>query len=602
MKIRSMKTLDFQGLKGQREFTFDKFNCYCLKQGAGKTSVLNAVRFAISGYEPAGETIYKGQPQAAVMLTTDDGTEIVRQKMANKNSVNCYIGNKKVSRNALDEAVSTQSGVITKTVRAASSADIMKALNPADFGELIRNYTPELLDTKRIKSYVPDFSPELNKYIDDFFPADQFGVSHIGEFCNRVIDERRALKREITALEAVITQGRRYPMPEKTKEELKAEEEKLLVLKNEETEYAKKKDIYDKAVADTKSREAYLKTQREICDSIKAEYRPNEERESLTTLLMQKRQLCDDAKKLGNTAYVNAANTKKILASLNTKLCPLSAKLVCTTDKSELGAELKESIASYEKTVEEQRVLINNINKEIAELEDKLKKFDEERLQYERKKQILENIKNVERIRITIPEEPKKPDAEGVAAKLKEIQNSLAIIQAHADANVKEAELTEKKKTLDNMEELARAFGPNGIVMSRITEDYMMAFEEAVNEKAKLLYKDMRVKFVSENGVHVYLDIYGDGTYLSYDSLSGGEKAMYIFLMLDLLNTLSQFRILFLDELSVLDAETFDALLTIIQDRQEEYDHIFIATVNHTDTIDIIKKHGIALSDIPAEK
>ena len=108
----------------------------------------------------------------------------------------------------------------------------------------------------------------------------------------------------------------------------------------------------------------------------------------------------------------------------------------------------------------------------------------------------------------------------------------------------------------------------------------------------------MKVKFVTDNGVHVFVDVNGDDTFLDYDSLSEGEKALYIYLMLDLLNTLSGFGVLIIDELSVLDNETFSSLLDIIIEHQDDYDQIFIAMVNHDDTIQIIKDKGLNVTEI----
>ena len=85
-----------------------------------------------------------------------------------------------------------------------------------------------------------------------------------------------------------------------------------------------------------------------------------------------------------------------------------------------------------------------------------------------------------------------------------------------------------------------------------------------------------------------------DGVALPYASLSGGEKAYMIYVIMDMLNQLVGTNILFLDELSVIDNECFETLLDIILSHKEDYDHILIAAVDHEDTLKAVKDREIA--------
>ena len=146
---------------------------------------------------------------------------------------------------------------------------------------------------------------------------------------------------------------------------------------------------------------------------------------------------------------------------------------------------------------------------------------------------------------------------------------------------------------LADYEFLVLQFSPKGAVKQSITGYYLDSFTDAVNEKAKGLFPGMKVKFITDTGVSVLTDIHGDDTFLEYSQLSGGEKACVMFLLLDLLSTLSGFRTMIIDELSVLDNDAFNKLLELVISHKDEYDHIVLSTINTTDCKETLRAHGI---------
>ena len=149
------------------------------------------------------------------------------------------------------------------------------------------------------------------------------------------------------------------------------------------------------------------------------------------------------------------------------------------------------------------------------------------------------------------------------------------------------------ESALTDYEFLVLQFSPKGAVKQSITGYYLESFTDTVNEKAKGLFPGMKVKFVTDTGVSVLTDIHGDDTFLEYCQLSGGEKACVMFLLLDLLSTLSGFRTMIIDELSVLDSDAFTQLLELVLAHKDEYDHIVLSAVNTTDCEEALNAHGI---------
>ena len=101
----------------------------------------------------------------------------------------------------------------------------------------------------------------------------------------------------------------------------------------------------------------------------------------------------------------------------------------------------------------------------------------------------------------------------------------------------------------------------------------------------------MSIRFVSEEGVSVQADPKGTGKFVSFRSLSGGERAAVAFLLMLMFASISGAGVLILDELSIMDEGVLDALLEILKENGDEYDMAVLACVSHADTLEQLKKH-----------
>ena len=130
----------------------------------------------------------------------------------------------------------------------------------------------------------------------------------------------------------------------------------------------------------------------------------------------------------------------------------------------------------------------------------------------------------------------------------------------------KKEECEQKLLTYNNKlmtyESLCIAFAPKGKVKESIISFYVEEFSKPCNEKAREIFQNMDIKFVFENGIKVMVDVDGTNQYITFDSLSGGEKACVTFVLLSMLSQLAGFNILIMDELSVLDQDVFTNLIT----------------------------------------
>ena len=196
-----------------------------------------------------------------------------------------------------------------------------------------------------------------------------------------------------------------------------------------------------------------------------------------------------------------------------------------------------------------------------------------------------------------LPEKPRDIKNTTTESLKKEIQTKLNSLDAWERAVEVKKELNHLAEQFKDYDALVKALEPKGIVKNKIVSKYLQLFQDNCNAKAAEIKAGMKFCFQNDKGVHVLCDS-GNGSYLKYDELSGGEKAYMIYILMDMFNTLSGTRFMFLDELSILDSDTFSSLVRILKKNQESYDHIIIACVDHTDSIKTIKNEKIECINI----
>ena len=596
MKIKKLKTLDFQGLRGQKEWTFDDITVLCQKNQSGKTSLLNAIIYGLTGVEPEGKIVNDNAAKAAVGILFEDGTDIIRMKTGG--STVCYLNNRKTTKKLLDKAVVNATGVPIEAMKVTTSEDVLKSIKPQDFGALILSYTDDQLDVDTIASFVSELTPEMRNELEKRLPEGLFGIGTVNAFYKQIHEDRLTQRKAILEKEGALKVLREFQAPDESKEQLQQEELKLNGLINEAKTYNEKLRIYNEAKKASEDLQKTIALREKQLEENKSVKRDIKERESISSDLSEKRKLLITARETLTSCNKVMADTAKVLENIDTSICPLSAKLVCTTDKTAVKDELRKILENAKVTSDKQLSLIKELETGIEKKEKELRDFDKEQEQYRLKEMIKQELETLKAQKIVIPDEPKKPEVENVAKELEIVKRKLHIWTNLEKATRIDAILEKGKKVLETFQKLEAAFAPKGEVMENITRKYMRAFEEECNKKAGTLKPGMKVKFVAENGVQTYIDTKGDDTYLPYTSLSGGEKALYLYIILDLLNTLSGLRVLILDELSVLDKETFESLIEIILKHREDYDQIFLSMVNHDDTIETLNDKGVAIKEI----
>lgn len=595
MKINKLTISNFKGIAGTVEFTMPKIAAIVGKNGIGKTSTIEAIKFALTGDEPEGEIIHHGTEAAYVTIELDDPIdgmthEFTRKKFLNKPS-KFLIDGKTTTAKALNEKLEQCIGISLDKVKILASSEIVAAMKPQEFLNFILQYIPEKLKLVDVMELVSESTSGMMDIIENNLPADGIDMETIQEFADMCVASRKELKKQLDVV-TMQYEGKPHIKPVFSKEEIA---DKLEVLKQKEKEiavYNAKRDAYIKAKASAGKYETKLKELKEQLSIMTAEKPNPADLKNLKDRECMLNETISNQKAIVFGAKSSLKQLEITLEALNKPICPVSPLITCHQDKSVAKEDVSASIEAQKlgiEAAEREQVKavtqITEVRKQIADLQTR------ESL-YEKKLALAKQIKLLEESKPEIPEEPEAIEDIDIASEKTTLEREMKQITDYEDGLLLARKVESIKIELSDYSTLVKATSDKGAIKTGVTSKYLGVFESLCNERSTKVRPEIDFKFISDNGVVVLMNN-GKGVYLPYQSLSGGEKAYMLFILMDMLNALCGSNILFLDELSVVDEECFDKLLDIVVEYTDDYDHVVLAAVDHDDTIRSVTKHHI---------
>ena len=471
-----------------------------------------------------------------------------------------------------------------------SSGELLTQMTSQQFGEMLLRYLPESMTVETILERFSGKNEEQEKIVRDFFPEGEFGVEKINEFHNLLKERRKLVKEKITEVNALINSLGSVP----PKESISDIEEKIKSTTDKRDEVIKAQEAmknYNQILSQINMRNSQIQQIDNELAQLKGVHHTDEEINSTFGLLSNSRNIEQGIKASLNSLVQTKKTLDEAIENISKPICPLSAKIKCTVDKTPVLKELEEQRDSLVQDYKNQRDSYIELANQIKQLEAKYEQMINENNAYLRVQDKLKMKEQLLSQTITLPEKPEDiGSVEALNSELSNLQQRLLFVTNYSKKETYEEKLKGLTQKHLDYENLVLAFSPKGEVKEAITSYYMDEFSEPCNEKASKLFPGMKLKFVSENGVKVLTDPNGSGEYLEFTSLSGGEQASVMFLLVSMLATLSGMGIIILDELSVLDDVVFENLVRVLHENQDEFDMCLLASVDHVDTL---KKYDI---------
>ena len=593
MKLKKIKITNFKGIENLEHEFKNKTLVLAGKNGRGKTSFKEAVYATMTGVLP-DNAIQKGKDFTVLEAELDDGTTFSREIDAIK-PTKVYLNGRHTTGKALSEMVESLTGVSKETMKVVTSEEVVTGMTAGQFGDFIVKYIPERLNADTVISYIPGISEEVEDELRKILPVmpEEFDVETLRQAFDHCFEQRKACKKDVAARQAKVDS---FNKKEPTRKLSVVEDDLTKVIGAEASQKAKEEAIkmYKAATANREKALADLEALKVEVDSIVAA-KPNPTvAEDIDKHINEENKRILDAKILIKTINDNISIFTDTLVNLGKPVCPLSETLVCTTDKTAIKAEVEELIESNREGLEIQESIVKKSEENIENLNLKKEEYNNALKLYEKKVQLNATYEKQKKL---LPPVPAKPSEELVvidfAEEKEKLQKERDEIIAYNEY-LKDVSVLEKlTKRLETYEALCKILQPKGEVMSSLMSLYMSVFETAVNDRAAKLKPGFEMKFIPIDGVSYLVKPNAASDYQNFDSLSSGEKTLAMFLILDMLNTLSGLKILMLDDLDKLDKNSFSELFELIQspEIQDSYDHIIVCTVDHDDTLETLDKY-----------
>ena len=602
MWIQELSVENFQGLRGVHKFTFEQINALCSKNGVGKTSLMNALRYALTGHEPNGEMITKGSGRCTVSCKLENGHSYLRMKYGKRPSA-YYIDGKKTTLKMLNESIEAAIGVPLPTIEIASSSELLASMNPQKFGEFILSCIHEDMNTETVLSYIDDADELTTAYVKEHLPEKEFGIEAINALESAVKADRRTLKQSIDADKMVLARIGGAQKPEGDKNALMKRFEALEKARQDAAAYVLAKKTYDQAITQKNNQKKMLDQIDAELKTLNVDEKKCQIRDTLVRKMEGQKETLRNLKSMLTQLRTNCEAFEKAIKAFDEGVCPMAKSIVCTTDRTKAKEEIRTNISATETTIRLQKEEFTKQKNAYLQMEEELKAVDGELEKWKRKNDLEEQKKKISSFVINVPEKPADFEVENTDKEFSILKAKISAFDNYEKAESIRCEMQENETKFKMLDSLAKKLNPKGIVKEKIIAYYMEAFSDVCNQSAKALNPKMHFKFVASEGVRVYVDIKGDGAYLQYSSLSGGEKAEMLFVLLEMINAQSGIKILLLDELSVLDKVAFDALIKLIVKHKDDYDLVVLSMVDHTDTVESLRKAKINVLDVTkAEK
>lgn len=585
---------NFMGINSQT-IVPQKVNFITGPCGTGKTSILTAIRYLLTG-DGDGILIRKGADRADVKAEFSSGATISRV-LAEKNVVK--INNKTTTAKALNEWLETNVGCGSDAFKMTlCNAEFFKTLDAKSFTELFLRMLPVKMSIDSFLKIAKDMRGEAlpkneKSYYESLFSSyNEFGIPEIEAAYKTAFAERKEAKNVLSKLSAkAVYTG---PVVPETMDELVTLLGDLKTKQAASVLYEQQLLQYNREVMARNAAEERLNTLKkrievyenvpENIDTVNADIRKEEDEIKLFHNSIEKHTTS------AATCRANLNMLVKTVQNLSTNICPISSNLQCRTDKSGLKNEMEKLIQLNQKSIKDHEDHILRCKEQIEKREVLINTLKETVSRYNEKQSLI-----MEMSLIVVPQMPEKPEkpAEDFTALIKEVEGKISICNQMkiADEQRKLAEDEEEKVAM--LEAAVKMLDSKKGVAPVALNKAVAVFEKICNEKSDELGKGIYLKFCADNGFKVTAKTpLTNGEYVSIDRVSSGEYVFATYLLAAIANKVYGIPYLIIDSIDKLDSMFVEEFFRLLS-TDNGYTHIFIGGVNHTDTITAAKNIGV---------
>lgn len=583
MDNSTITTISIRNFKGIEDLQLNakKLNAIIGKCGSGKSSLLDAIRFALTG-KAGKEVIRKGCREASVVLRFSDNSTIERIRRTSENISKC--NGKSSTKRSLDEFL-TARNMNPCWIESLCSVDWFAGLSSKDLNNFFMTILPLRAKAETVVELVAQLDKDLTekkeKYLMEEILKKQeiFSFNDLANGYNTAYTVRQELKRKYNEMLPRCTFNE--TVPAKTREDIEKELNNISQVEAAEKEYSKRLKEY---ASSKKQHDLAIKRLDEMKKELDTYSSCKKPKEETKTQAEADRKLFQVHIKRTNE-YIGTINStldllKRTLDNLDKPICPISEKLICTTDKSQLKEELLSLIQKNENALASNKEFLAKCEDQVRKRDDIISNYQKEVYRYEQKTTLENNIS-----KFIVPEilpEPQKVEKAHLEAKKKELLDLLSILSRYEKVQQNKKELAKIKDKYDLAQFAVKVLDSKIGIPALILQRTLRFFEKKCNEKASLLREGFQIYFLSDNGITIQVSPGKGKPFVDMKEVSTGEFVCVAYILMTMIGEATKCHLFLIDNLDRLDTEYLNALLSLLEE-DKKIEQVFLGGVDHAD-------------------
>lgn len=583
MDNSTITTISIRNFKGIEDLQLNakKLNAIIGKCGSGKSSLLDAIRFALTG-KAGKEVIRKGCREASVVLRFSDNSTIERIRRTSENISKC--NGKSSTKRSLDEFL-TARNMNPCWIESLCSVDWFAGLSSKDLNNFFMTILPLRAKAETVVELVAQLDKDLTekkeKYLMEEILKKQeiFSFNDLANGYNTAYTVRQELKRKYNEMLPRCTFNE--TVPAKTREDIEKELNNISQVEAAEKEYSKRLKEY---ASSKKQHDLAIKRLDEMKKELDTYSSCKKPKEETKTQAEADRKLFQVHIKRTNE-YIGTINStldllKRTLDNLDKPICPISEKLICTTDKSQLKEELLSLIQKNENALASNKEFLAKCEDQVRKRNDIISNYQKEVYRYEQKTTLENNIS-----KFIVPEilpEPQKVEKAHLEAKKKELLDLLSILSRYEKVQQNKKELAKIKDKYDLAQFAVKVLDSKIGIPALILQRTLRFFEKKCNEKASLLREGFQIHFLSDNGITIQVSPGKGKPFVDMKEVSTGEFVCVAYILMTMIGEATKCHLFLIDNLDRLDTEYLNALLSLLEE-DKKIEQVFLGGVDHAD-------------------
>lgn len=583
MDNSTITTISIRNFKGIENLQLNakKLNAIIGKCGSGKSSLLDAIRFALTG-KAGKEVIRKGCREASVVLRFSDNSTIERIRRTSENISKC--NGKSSTKRSLDEFL-TARNMNPCWIESLCSVDWFAGVSSKDLNNFFMTILPLRAKAETVVELVAQLDKDLTekkeKYLMEEILKKQeiFSFNDLANGYNTAYTVRQELKRKYNEMLPRCTFNE--TVPAKTREDIEKELNNISQVEAAEKEYSKRLKEYASSKKQHDLAIKRLDEMKKELDTYSSCKKPKEETKAQAEA---DRKLFQVHIKRTNE-YIGTINStldllKRTLDNLDKPICPISEKLICTTDKSQLKEELLSLIQKNENALASNKEFLAKCEDQVRKRDDIISNYQKEVYRYEQKTTLENNIS-----KFIVPEilpEPQKVEKAHLEAKKKELLDLLSILSRYEKVQQNKKELAKIKDKYDLAQFAVKVLDSKIGIPALILQRTLRFFEKKCNEKASLLREGFQIHFLSDNGITIQVSPGKGKPFVDMKEVSTGEFVCVAYILMTMIGEATKCHLFLIDNLDRLDTEYLNALLSLLEE-DKKIEQVFLGGVDHAD-------------------